>query len=157
MDYKSKMVNIDDTEIKLQLWDTAGQERFGNVTTSFYRNADIALVCYDLSDRETFENLDGWISGIDRFSDRPMYKILVGNKCDKEHKVTLEEVKALAAPHGLTVHEVSAKDAIGIDEVFMEAARGALKIHKTQGLQDTPRKGTIKLDKGNHSNKKCAC
>ncbi|GFT43356.1 hypothetical protein NPIL_178171 [Nephila pilipes] len=37
--HNNKVVNVDDTKVKLQIWDTAGQERFRSVTHAYYRDA----------------------------------------------------------------------------------------------------------------------
>jgi len=157
VDFKSKLIDVGGARIKMQVWDTAGQERFGNVTSSFYRGAHIIIVVYDVSNRESYESVENWLKGIDTFSQGNLSKLVVGNKCELQHQVTLEEAKAGLADLGVEVMETSAKDARGIEEAFHRAAELAVEaMHVT----DAPPKptGVIKLDRrGQKGNKKCAC
>jgi Ras-related protein Rab-1A len=85
--------------IKLQIWDTAGQERFRTLTASYYRGAQGIIIVYDVTDRETFDNVRTWIQEIEKYS-RPgaCCKMLVGNKSDmaEQRQVTTEEGQELA-------------------------------------------------------------
>ena len=53
-------------KVKLQIWETAGQERFKNITASYYRGGNGVLVVYDITDRESFENLNSWLIEIEK-------------------------------------------------------------------------------------------
>jgi Ras-related protein Rab-2A len=57
VEFGSRMVTIDNKQIKLQIWDTAGQESFRSITRSYYRGAAGALLVYDITRRETFNHL----------------------------------------------------------------------------------------------------
>lgn len=67
IDFKYKVITIDTPNsarpatIRLELWDTAGQERFKSITTSYLRGAQGILVCYDITDRKTFQRVDSWM------------------------------------------------------------------------------------------------
>ena len=61
VDFKIKNVSLDNQNIKLQIWDTAGQERFRTLTASYYRGAHGIIVVYDVTDRDTFENVRQWM------------------------------------------------------------------------------------------------
>lgn len=65
-----------------QQWDTAGQERFRTITTSYYRNSQGILLVYDITDRNTFNNIRNWVAQINLHADVNINKILIGNKCD---------------------------------------------------------------------------
>uniref|UniRef100_A0A914RNK3 Uncharacterized protein n=1 Tax=Parascaris equorum TaxID=6256 RepID=A0A914RNK3_PAREQ len=49
--------------IELQIWDTAGQERYMSMVPMYVRNAVAALVVYDVSMKQTFNDLNKWITG----------------------------------------------------------------------------------------------
>lgn len=89
---------MDQQNIKLQIWDTAGQERFRTLTASYYRGAHGIIVVYDVTDRETFENVRQWMLEIEKFANDNVCKVLVGNKCDlvEKRKVSREEGEELA-------------------------------------------------------------
>ena len=57
VEFGSRMVSINDRQIKLQIWDTAGQERFRTITSSYYRGAHGIIIVYDTTDSETFEHV----------------------------------------------------------------------------------------------------
>lgn len=50
-----------DTLVRLQIWDTAGQERFRSISRLYYRGAHACLLCYDITDEESFEEMRGWL------------------------------------------------------------------------------------------------
>eukprot|EP01138_Halocafeteria_seosinensis_P004609 gb/GECG01004715.1/.p1 GENE.gb/GECG01004715.1/~~gb/GECG01004715.1/.p1 ORF type:complete len:213 (+),score=32.83 gb/GECG01004715.1/:1-639(+) len=125
IDFKVKYVNIDGKRIKLQIWDTAGQERFRTITTSYFKGAQGILLVYDITDRDSFENVDTWITEIHRNADKQVSKVLVGNKADmeKDRVVTEEEGRKLAERFGVPFFEASAKDDKNVTEVFEHLAK----------------------------------
>ncbi len=132
-------------------WDTAGQERFRTITSSYYRGAHGIIVVrgharaacgpsptaqvFDLTDRESFENVKQWLSEIDRYACENVNKLLVGNKSDLEGKraVDFDEAKAFADERGIPYLEASAKMAKGVDEVFMRMAGDIMHRMSTHG------------------------
>jgi small GTP-binding protein len=106
------------------VWDTAGQERFRTITTSYFRGAQGILLVYDITDRESFNNVETWMSEIQRNADKNVNKVLVGNKCDMEgdRAVTFEEGKALADRYGIPFFETSAKADINVAASFEKIA-----------------------------------
>lgn len=111
VDFKLKTVKHDGQLIKLQIWDTAGQERFRTLTASYYRGAQGIIIVYDVTDRDSFENVRTWISEIEKYSQQTVCKILVGNKCDmvESRQVTPEEGRELAEQFHMPFLETSAK------------------------------------------------
>lgn len=104
---------------EINLWDTAGQERFRSITSSYYKAAQGLILLYDITKKESFEDLEKWITSIkDSLSDDKKYLIvLLGNKLDlvegdpSTREVTLEEAKAKAEECGMFFGgECSAKD-----------------------------------------------
>ena len=79
-------MEVNGKKVKLQIWDTAGQERFKNITASYYRGGNGVLVVYDITDRDSFENLNSWLIEIEKNANKNVYKLLIGNKCDLEDK-----------------------------------------------------------------------
>ena len=95
VDFKLKTLEVNGKKVKLQIWDTAGQERFKNITASYYRGGNGVLVVYDITERESFDNLTSWLIEIEKNANKNVYKLLIGNKCDLEdkRKVTYQEGK----------------------------------------------------------------
>jgi Ras-related protein Rab-1A len=108
-----------DLEIEVQLWDTAGQERFRSITTSYYKSSQGLLLMYDITKRETFDNIENWLQNIkDSIGAEEKYLIvLIGNKVDlanadpDSRTVTNEEAENLCKQNNIFWGgECSAKD-----------------------------------------------
>lgn len=116
------MIDINGTEVKLQIWDTAGQERFQTITTAYFRNAMGIIIVYDITDRKSFDRVTLWLGNVEKHATRPenVIKMLVGNKCDMEEKrvISREEAKALADQNKMLFFETSAKLAISPERAF---------------------------------------
>ena len=65
IDFKIKMMVVNERRIKLQLWDTAGQERFQTVTANYYKGAEGVLLVYDSTDPMSFNNVRNWLKQIE--------------------------------------------------------------------------------------------
>ncbi|KAJ9529498.1 hypothetical protein QJQ45_013850, partial [Haematococcus lacustris] len=69
VDFKVKYVTVNNTKCKLTIWDTAGQERFRTLTSSYYRGAQGIIFVYDVTRRETFEDLENvWLREVDMYA-----------------------------------------------------------------------------------------
>ena len=65
VDFKIKTLDVDGKSVKLQIWDTAGQERFRNIISSYYSGAQWIMLVYDITDLESFQNLNSWLIEIE--------------------------------------------------------------------------------------------
>ncbi len=72
----------DGATVKAQLWDTAGQEKYRAITVAHYRKALGALIVYDITKRQTFENVKFWLESLLSQAEQSLCIILVGNKLD---------------------------------------------------------------------------
>ena len=71
-----------DKEMQVKIWDTAGQERFRTLTLSFYKQAQGIIIAFDVTNEESFRNVQGWLESIYQHAPANVAMILVGNKCD---------------------------------------------------------------------------
>ena len=82
VEFGAKIVQHENTNIKLQIWDTAGQENFRSITRSYYRSAAAALLVYDITREQSFTNLKTWMEEVKSNGNPKMTILLVGNKND---------------------------------------------------------------------------
>ena len=149
VDFKIRTMEIDNKNVKLQIWDTAGQERFKNITASYYRGAHGIFVVYDISDTESFKNINNWLIEIEKNANKNVYKILVGNKCDLEDKrtVSYQQGKELAETYGMQFIETSAKSNTNVEEAFHLLGREVMKLSLNDKEKNFGNKNKMKLDK----------
>ena len=127
-------MEVNGKKVKLQIWDTAGQERFKNITASYYRGGNGVLVVYDITDRDSFENLNSWLIEIEKNANKNVYKLLIGNKSDLEdkRKVTYQEGKEFATSNGMQFIETSAKTDSKVKDAFELLTQEIIKSNVTK-------------------------
>ncbi|XP_061381392.1 uncharacterized protein LOC116776318 [Danaus plexippus] len=123
-------INLEDSRIKLQVWDTAGQERFRSMAPMYYRNANAALLVYDITSANSFASIKSWVKELQSNVGDPIVLSLVGNKSDLEcHRaVSASEAAQYAEEIGAAYCETSALHDQGIDQVFLATASELLKL-----------------------------
>jgi small GTP-binding protein len=154
-------LDVDGKSVKLQIWDTAGQERFRNIISSYYRGAQGIMLVYDITDLESFQNLNSWLIEIEKNASKNVYKILVGNKCDmeSERKVTIEQGKDFAAQYGMKFFETSAKESTNVSDAFIAMTKEIIKSASTKKKSNTNDNNVIvsNAPTGQSLNKKGGC
>eukprot|EP00747_Dinoflagellata_sp_TGD_P189749 gnl/TRDRNA2_/TRDRNA2_50475_c0_seq1.p1 gnl/TRDRNA2_/TRDRNA2_50475_c0~~gnl/TRDRNA2_/TRDRNA2_50475_c0_seq1.p1 ORF type:complete len:211 (+),score=43.26 gnl/TRDRNA2_/TRDRNA2_50475_c0_seq1:80-712(+) len=124
VEFGSRMLSIEDKQIKLQIWDTAGQESFRSITRSYYRGASGALLVYDITRRDTFTHIAQWLEEARKHANPNIAIVLIGNKADLDgRQVSYEEGAEFARENGLMFRETSAKTAQNVEEAFVQTAR----------------------------------
>ena len=120
VELSAKVEEINNTKIKIQIWDTAGQERYKSITKTYYKGAKGALIVYDITNKESFKNVDKWINDLKESGDDDVSILIVGNKCDLEasREVTTDEVKKKAELYKMAYCETSALKGENIDNAF---------------------------------------
>jgi Ras-related protein Rab-11A len=101
VEFATRSIQVDAKTIKAQIWDTAGQERYRAITSAYYRGAVGALLVYDISKHQTYENVTRWLKELRDHADSNIVIMLVGNKSDLRHlrAVPTEEAKQFASTH----------------------------------------------------------
>ncbi|KAJ6248258.1 rab2a [Anaeramoeba flamelloides] len=124
VEFGSQMLEIKNNLIQIQIWDTAGQETFRSITRNYYREAAGAILCYDITRRSSFVNVQVWLEDILKHSPKQIEIILVGNKTDLDKKrvVSYEEGKKFAKKHNIIFMECSAKTSFNVDKIFEDLA-----------------------------------
>ena len=80
VEFGSKIIKKEDKTIKLQIWDTAGQERYKSITKSYYKGAKGAFIVYDITNEDSFNNVESWMNEVTKKGKTDMQFLLVGNK-----------------------------------------------------------------------------
>lgn len=130
IDFKVKTMEVNNKKYKIQIWDTAGQERFRTVTSTLYRGVHGILICFDLTNRETLDDVASrWLVEMQSNGIAKCPMVLVGNKCDlvNEIEVTQDDVRRFVTSNAQILDslcaafpyfEVSAKTGKNIDVAF---------------------------------------
>ena len=124
VEFGAKTIDIDKKKIKLQMWDTAGQDSFKSITRAYYRGAAAALICYDITSRETFDNLQTWLDECRENGNQEMTLVLVGNKIDLENQreISTKEGQEFAKANKMIFFETSAKTSVKVGELFAKSS-----------------------------------
>jgi Ras-related protein Rab-6A len=120
LDFQSKNITIHDQDVRLILYDTAGQEKFRSLIPMYIREAQIILLIYDITDRDSFDSMPKWLKEIFDVKNSEAVFVLIGNKIDLENdrKVPTEEGKKFAEQNNFIFQEVSAKNGENFEKLF---------------------------------------
>ena len=123
---------IDNNLVRFQIWDTAGEERYRSVIINYFKKAKGALIVYDITNEESFEQLDYLYNELKNQTDAEI--ILVGNKLDlsNERKIDYNIGENKAKSYNASFFEVSAKNKENIDEVFKTLFKKIFENHKNE-------------------------
>ena len=110
-------------KIKLVFWDTCGQERFRSIAGGFFRGASIIVFVYDVTNADSFLNVDKWLHDYKISSnlgkDADVTKFMLGNKCESFRKIVdFDTASRFADERDFVFLEVSAKDNTNVDQAF---------------------------------------
>ena len=123
VEFGAKNVVIRNKTYRIQIWDTAGQENFRSITRAYYKNSVCALVVYDISSRDSFNNVSTWIEDCRNNSSEKIFMVLIGNKSDLADKrqVSTEEGRELAEKYEMKFYETSAKTGENVNDIFNDS------------------------------------
>ncbi|KAL4189839.1 hypothetical protein AMTRI_Chr08g167470 [Amborella trichopoda] len=149
--YLTKRLVIEGVPITLAIWDTAGQERFHALGPIYYRDADAALLVYDITDSHSFNRVRNWVKELQQMASKNIILAIAANKSDlvRSKKYDLQEAQSYAALIEARLFVTSAKSGSGIDEVFLDIATRGLEARRSsaEGCSPTPRrKGLVIID-----------
>eukprot|EP01135_Chromosphaera_perkinsii_P002568 Nk52_evm84s224 gene=Nk52_evmTU84s224 len=124
IDFLSKTMYLEDRTVRLQLWDTAGQERFRSLIPSYIRDSSVAVVVYDITNRNSYLQTTKWIEDVRTERGNDVIIMLVGNKTDlgDKRQVSIEEGEQKAKELNVMFIETSAKAGYNVKSLFRRVA-----------------------------------
>ncbi len=125
VDFQTKTVRLEGREIRLSIWDVAGQERFGSFRDTFYGGARAVALVYDVSQPESFANLERWRAEIRRIVPG-VQMVLIANKVDLEPEVPAKQAQQWARTHEMPFLETSAATGHNVEPLFIGLAHLAV-------------------------------
>ncbi|XP_008324972.1 ras-related protein Rab-41 isoform X4 [Cynoglossus semilaevis] len=134
IDFLSKTMYLEDRTVRLQLWDTAGQERFRSLIPSYIRDSTIAVVVYDITNLNSFQQTSKWIDDVRTERGSDVIIMLVGNKTDLADKrqITTEGGEQRAKELNVMFIETSAKTGYNVKQLFRRVAAALPGMDSTQ-------------------------
>ena len=160
VDFKVKTLEINNKKVKMQISDTAGQERFRTVVSTYFRGAHGILLLYDVTNKDSFKNLENWLIEIEKNSSDKVLKILVGNKCDlsDDREIQTEEGQAFAVRNGMEFMETSAKMNTNVSEAFETLGKLMIEFNSKGNNNSQSGEGkNLKANSGKDLNTKKKC
>ncbi len=128
----TKVLTVQSSMVKTQIWDTAGQERYRAITHAYYKGAVGAIIVFDISKQESFNNVEKWMKEIQTGAAENIVILLVGNKCDldEEREVSKGQGQEYAELKGIKYVETSAMTSQNVESAFTDIVN---KIYEDHG------------------------
>ncbi|KAB5519012.1 hypothetical protein DKX38_023331 [Salix brachista] len=167
VEFATRTLQVDGKTVKAQIWDTAGQERYRAITSAYYRGAVGALLVYDITKRQTFDNVQRWLRELRDHADSNIVIMMAGNKSDLKHLRAVQEQDghAFAEKEGLSFLETSALEGTNIEKAFQTIlteiyhiiSKKALAAQEAAATSTVPGQGTtiIVADASGNTSKGC--
>jgi len=164
IDYKTKILEINNHNIKIKIWDTAGQEKFRNLTSTYFVNSNGIFIIFDLGDKLSFDRINDWMKQINYYLysiDVPI--VLLGNKYDNHNREVNEKIiEDLSNFYHFKYFNVSALKNIGINEAFNYMINEILKKNGVKDIVIEKDFKSFNLEKNKSKNEKkkkknCIC
>jgi len=152
--FLTQKVELQDYIARFQIWDTAGQEKYKSLAPLYYKGAQAALVVYDITNRESFDNALKWVTELKETEGAHVVIGLAGNKLDLEGRRKVQKVEAqnLAEKQGFIFQETSAKTGENIQDIFRLIAE---KVPRSQEGDQENKLIDIQVPKENKKRRCC--
>jgi len=154
--FMAKLLIHNGVSTKFKIWDTAGEERFRSLASMYYKDAQVALLVYDITKKDSLQSLTYYIEELQKNGPPNITLVVVGNKTDliEQEQVSIEVGSAFAKEHGAMFKLTSAKEGRGIQDLFEKIAE---EIEKKNSGSPTNKPGGSKLGTGPNPNQKSGC
>jgi Ras-related protein Rab-1A len=147
VDFRVISLKYKDIIVKIHIWDTAGQEKYKSVAVNYFRSTHGFMFIYDITDENSFSNIENWINLAFNNSSNHLINFLVGNKSDleEERQVTKKEAEEFAKSKDLFFFETSAKNNDNVEKVFQFYTYKLIRYFKKRNMVSDDNEPTTKL------------
>ena len=155
VDFKEKLILVNNYKVKLKIMDTCGQERFKSLNKNFYSSSDGIIFVFDVTKESSFKSIDNWLNESENYRGKSK-KILVGNKIDLKNiiEVKKENIEKYAENKKMLYYETSAKNGTNVEESFNKLAELIISdMTEDEIMEKTEKTGLKNNSNGKH--KKC--
>ena len=112
-----------DSMIHFNIWDTAGQEKYDSLTKRYYKGADVAIIAFSITDRNSYLNIPKWYEKIiNECGKIPIIITMTKIDLEKEGEVSFKEAIDFAYAMKCELFTTSSKDNIKVNELFEKIA-----------------------------------
>ncbi len=119
INFKSKNIEFNEKLYKINLWDISGNEIYRDISKSYCRGANGCILVFDLSDKNSFHNLQYWIEFIYYSCILNISVLLIGNKKDLKRAVSEKEAFEFSQEHNISYLETSCVNNYNINDLFI--------------------------------------
>ena len=165
VDFRVISLKYKDIISKVHIWDTAGQERFKSIAVNYFRSTHGFIFVYDITDENSFTNIENWISLAFNNSNNHLINFLVGNKSDleDERQVKKKDAEEFAKTKDLFFIETSAKNNDNVEKLFQYFTYKLIRYFQKRNMVSTDNEGTKlagnfeQIESNKQEEDKCAC
>ena len=164
IEFATKIIQIKEGGyIKAQIWDTAGQEKYKSITSHHYRKAVGGIIVYDVTKRNTFDNVLQWLSDLKNGGEKGCVVALVGNKVDllernnRKREVSYQEASELAKRNGMLFYETSALSSLKVNDAFEDLLQNIYTERRKITNLQRDKLNTVSLTYGNRNKEEEGC
>ena len=162
VEFRHKKFIVENRKIKAQIWDTAGQERYKAITRAYYKGAKGAFIVYDITRKETFDDVDKWRNELISSCNQEITVMLIGNKCDLEdqREISKEQGEEKAKSFGFSFLETSALSGENLEKGFqmlIEEIYQKYKVEQSKSDEINLNSGAEEIKIGKMTKKKKCC
>ena len=135
VDFRFRSLSMSGRKVKLQIWDTAGQERYRTITNAYYKGAEGIILVFDLFKKQSFDNLDSWLSEVEKNGKTDVEIVVIANKNDliaegEIPEVSPRDIQEFEERTKLKVHLASAKSGDNVESTFLSLTGTLIEKHQ---------------------------
>ena len=123
--FVSKALPENDPKVKLQIWDTGGSERYRAMAPMYFRDADAAIIVFDVTSEKSFDEVQRWLSDLKDSGPPQVIIALAANKCDlaNQRAISQSTAEEFARENSISiVKQTSALTGENVQALFQEIA-----------------------------------